>query len=231
MKVKITYIILRFIVGLLLIMNVIGLFIKHDDSQQSRLIFNTLQSLGFLIVSLIPYLLKKTIKIEIPNFMTIIFIIFCLCHFILGEIIDFYIKFIWWDSMLHTLSGSMLAIVAYSIVNMANQDNERLHLSPIFVSFFAICFTVTTGVFWEIFEFSIDSLTKTNMQRYLKSDTLVPLVGREALLDTMKDLILDTLGATLIAVIGYISLKTKKTAFSRWTFKKTININEKLIIE
>ena len=35
-------------------------------------------------------------------------------------------------------------------------------------------------------------------------------VGRAALIDTMKDLIVDAVGAFVMSVIGYISLKYKK---------------------
>ena len=35
-------------------------------------------------------------------------------------------------------------------------------------------------------------------------------MGRAALMDTMKDLLVDTLGALVMAVIGYISIKYQK---------------------
>ena len=38
----------------------------------------------------------------------------------------------------------------------------------------------------------------------------VPLLGKLALADTMEDLIVDALGALLVSVLGYISLKFKK---------------------
>lgn len=37
-----------------------------------------------------------------------------------------------------------------------------------------------------------------------------PFLGRLALRDTMKDLIVDTIGAAVMSVIGYISLKHQK---------------------
>ena len=37
-----------------------------------------------------------------------------------------------------------------------------------------------------------------------------PFLGRAALMDTMKDLIVDTIGAAVMSVIGYISLKYEK---------------------
>ena len=47
------------------------------------------------------------------------------------------------------------------------------------------------------------------MQKFaLESGEL--LVGRNALTDTMKDLIVDSIGAFVMSVIGYISLRYKK---------------------
>ena len=84
-----------------------------------------------------------------------------------------------------------------------------LNLSPLFVAAFAFCFAVMLGVVWEIYEFTADSLLATNMQKFaLESGQ--PLVGREALSDTMKDLIVDMIGAFVMSAIGYISLKYKK---------------------
>ena len=37
-----------------------------------------------------------------------------------------------------------------------------------------------------------------------------PLVGHAALVDTMKDLVVDSLGALVVSLIGYVSLKHKK---------------------
>ena len=48
----------------------------------------------------------------------------CICHFILGEMYDFFIKYSWWDSMLHTFSGMMVAILGFSIINSINLENE-----------------------------------------------------------------------------------------------------------
>ena len=77
------------------------------------------------------------------------------------------------------------------------------------MAFFTLCFAVFLGVVWEFYEFTADSILHTNMQKFaLESGQL--LEGRAALMDTMKDLIVDTVGALVMAVVGYISLKYKK---------------------
>lgn len=214
------YSILRIIIGILLILNVVGIFLIDDDSQKSRLAFNAFQAFGFLLVSTIPSVIEKKGKLNIPDFMEVIFIIMCICHFILGEMYDFFIKYSWWDSMLHTFSGMMVAILGFSIINSINLETKGMNIPPIFIALFAICFSVTVGVLWEIVEFIIDTLVSSNMQRYKDNYTGEPFLGRKALLDTMKDLILDTLGACVMSIIGYFDLRREKEAFKRWTIRK-----------
>ena len=47
------------------------------------------------------------------------------------------------------------------------------------------------------------------MQKFGLEDG-TPFLGRLALADTMKDLIVDTIGAAVMSVIGYVSLKYQK---------------------
>ena len=82
-------------------------------------------------------------------------------------------------------------------------------LTPIFVAFFAFCFAVTLGALWEIYEFTFDGILGLNMQKFALEDG-TQLIGRLALTDTMKDLIVDCIGAFVMSLIGYISLKYKK---------------------
>jgi len=230
MKKKTLYLVVRITMALLFILNVIGIFIIKDDSQQSRLAFNAFQSLLFLIASTIPELIEKKGKLDIPDFMEVIFIILCVCHFVLGEMVDFYIRFIWWDSMLHTLTGSMIAIVGFSLVNSINHEKNSMKLMPIFVAIFAVSFSIMIGVIWEIVEFLSDHFTGSNMQRYKNSNTQVLFTGRTALLDTMKDLILDMIGAIFISILGYLDMKKEKLAFKRWMIRKSHVVKEDKII-
>ena len=99
--------------------------------------------------------------------------------------------------------------VGFSIIGLLNKsESVPLSLSPAFVALFAFCFAISIGAIWEIYEFCADLILHTNMQKYaLASGEL--FVGQEALVDTMKDLIIDTVGALCVSVIGYILSKHK----------------------
>ena len=67
----------------------------------------------------------------------------------------------------------------------------------VIVGFASIC-----GVLWEVWEFFSDEILILNSQRHTAIDG-TPLVGHEAVKDTMYDLICDITGGVSFAV-GYI---------------------------
>ena len=211
-KTKILYVTTRVVISLLLVFNVAAFFIDGDDSQKSRDLFNAAQSFLMLLCTFVPGFIERTGKVSVPNVMSVVFICFCLAHFVVGEIGEVYVKSKIFDSILHTLSGSMIAILGFSIIRLLNNsDKIDLKLSPLFISIFVVCFSVTVGVLWEIVEFGADAITGSNMQRYSHSVTREPFLGKDALFDTMKDLILDMIGALFVSVISYLDLKKRKT--------------------
>ena len=166
-----------------------------------------LQCISGIIVMFIPSAVERRLRIDIPNKMEVMYFIFLYCAIYLGEVRNFYYVIPYWDSILHAFSGAMLGALGFSFVSYFN-DMEVLetHLSPFFVALFAFCFALAAGAVWEIYEFSVDSMFGTNMQKFILADGTV-LIGQAALRDTMKDLIVDALSALAVTVIGYYSVK------------------------
>lgn len=168
-----------------------------------------------LVVMFLPSVIEKKFSISIPNYMYVMFFVFLYCAVYLGEFRNFYFIFPHWDLMLHTFSGAMLGALGFSLVSILN-DSKRvpIELSPFFVALFALCFAVACGVVWEIYEFTLDGLMGLNMQKYAL-ESGAQLLGREAVVDTMGDLIVDTLGALAVCVAGYIAMKVKAKRVSK----------------
>ena len=141
-----------------------------------------LQCIVGVLAMLMPSFLRRRLRVIIPSKMMVLFALFLYCAIYLGEV-----------------RGR----------DLNKTDRVPMNLSPVFVAFFALCFAVFLGVVWEFYEFTADGILHTNMQKFaLESGE--SLVGRAALMDTMKDLLVDTLGALVMAVIGYISIKYQK---------------------
>ena len=159
-------------------------------------------------------------KLQIPSRMLVLYAIFLYCSIYLGEVRAFYYNVRHWDTILHTFSGGMLGALGFSFVTILNKsDRIPINLSPVFVAVFAFCFAVTLGVFWEIYEFTFDGILGLNMQKFMLEDG-TQLIGRAALQDTMKDLIVDCLGAFIMSFVGYLSLKYKTGLIEKLQLKR-----------
>lgn len=163
-----------------------------------------------VVAMLLPGMLEHKLRIEIPSNMLILYTIFLYSAIYLGEVKSFYYNVSNWDNILHTFSGAMIGALGFSIVTLLNKTEEvPMNLSPLFVALFSFCFAVTLGVVWEFYEFTFDGLLGLNMQKFaLENGT--QLIGRAALTDTMIDLFVDAVGALIISIVGYISLKYNK---------------------
>ena len=165
-----------------------------------------------LVAIHIPSFLAHRLKFELPAFLYTMYIVFLYCAVFLGEVRSFSYRIPYWDDFLHSFSSMMTGFFAFMVVTILNRDESLvLRLSPFFVALFAFTFSVAIGAIWEVYEFSLDGLLGLNMQKFIAADG-VEKIGHAALTDTMKDVIVDILGALLSSVIGYISLRRS----NRW---------------
>lgn len=165
-----------------------------------------------IVLTLAPVALGKRFQVFVPPEFEALAIVFIFASLFLGEVLGYYGRFWWWDVALHTASGFLLGIIGFLLVHVLNEKEDiDLHMKPAFVAVFAFMFAVGIGALWEIFEFSMDRLFGANMQKPMLRDP-------SGLTDTMWDLIVDTVGAAIIAVVGYGYVKTagNKSFLEQW---------------
>jgi hypothetical protein len=186
---------------------IVGLLFSLYEQQW----LNIFLILGIIFLSLLPHILRKRMQIYIPPQFEILAILFVFSSVFLGEIRNFYFRYWWWDVLLHTWSGFLLGIFGFLLIYVLNEDEHiQLHMKPRFVALFAFVFAVATGAVWEIFEFAMDGFFGLDMQKKMLGDF-------SGLTDTMWDLIVDTLGAALISVLGYFYIsKSEEYWLERW---------------
>lgn len=196
---------------------------EGEPRVKSDYVLMLLQCILGIFAMMLPSILEKKIGLVIPSKMIVIYAVFLYCAIYLGEVRSFYYHVPSWDTMLHTFSGVMLGALGFSVISLLNRsDRVPLNLSPLFVALFTFCFAVAVGVMWEIYEFTADGILHTNMQKFA-GDGGVDMVGRAALTDTMTDLIVDSIGALAVSLVGYISLKFQKG----WIEKLQLRIHKK----
>ena len=212
----------------------------------------------------IPAFVDRTFKVKLSPVLQTIILLFIFAAEILGEIGNFYTRIPWWDTMLHTLNGFLMAAIGFAMIDILN-SSPRFHisLSPIFVAFVAFCFSMTVGVLWEFFEFGMDSLAATDMQKdriisEVSSVTLHPGGMNDPITltdidktviyssnsndpytisggyldigvnDTMKDLIVNLIGAVMFSVIGYFYIIGRNKGFFAKSFIPQLKTKEEI---
>lgn len=166
-----------------------------------------------LILFLLPTFFAKRNKISIPAPFQMVITMFIFLSMYLGEIHGFFRKFTWWDTMLHSTSAVILAYIGFLLIYTLNKDSRaHVRLSPIFMALFSFCFAMTIGALWEIFEYGVDAILGVDMQKARNLEQIYGVFDtRLGVLDTMRDLIVDAIGAFIVSLIGYLHLTCKNT--------------------
>lgn len=118
----------------------------------------------------LPALIEKICRVRLPAPLEIIAQIFIFATLVLGELFKLYIRIPFWDNLMHFISGFMFAAFGYCLVDVfSRKGNARRMVSPAFLTFVAVCFSIAVSVCWEFFEFAVDNICHMDMQK----DTLL----------------------------------------------------------
>lgn len=174
-------------------------------------------TLGIIFITFLPVLLGRRFQVKIPPEFELLAVVFIFASLFLGEVRGYYLRFWWWDIVLHTGAGFLFGILGFLLVHVLNEKKEiELDLKPGFVALFAFVFAIAFGTLWEIFEFTVDQIFGTNMQK-------------SGLIDTMWDLIVNGVGALVISILGwgYLRKEGVDSFLERW-IQDFINANPRL---
>jgi hypothetical protein len=169
-----------------------------------------------LILTILPIVFQKKYNIYLPEEFEMWILIFIYLTLYLGDIQKFYALFWWWDVLLHGFSAVSIGIVGFIIMLYLQQGN-KVHAKPFLICLFAFSFTVAAGAIWEIFEFSLDQIFGLTTQD-------------NSLIDTMWDLIIDSIGAFVGSLLGYIYLKDKNSGLA-YTIRSFVRLNSSMFKE
>lgn len=167
-----------------------------------------------LVLFILPTIFERRMKIDLPDTLEVIILLFIFAAEILGEIQSFYTTFPHWDTTLHTLNGFLCAAIGFCLVDMCNRSERfSLSLSPVFMAIVAFCFSMTIGVLWEFFEYSMDQVFLLDMQKdtivqTISTVTLDPTGGNHPhILQSITDTVILSGGEELaLGVGGYLDL-------------------------
>ncbi|MGB4984609.1 MAG: hypothetical protein WBO70_02405 [Erysipelotrichaceae bacterium] len=138
----------------------------------------------FVGIAIFPLVALLTYKLPKKYFVMVIY--FCFVSVFLGMILNYYMKFWWWDIFLHANSGVFIAYFGYYFYDvMCNKFNQSIN--RFMAHIFVLLFVFALAGLWEIYEFTVDSFFGLNSQ-----------LG--SLSDTMSDMIYGSIGGIIVIV-------------------------------
>jgi hypothetical protein len=145
-----------------------------------------------VVISIIPDVLRRFIKIDLPllfDFFITLSLIFHVGNGLLdsSNIIDVYNKFT------HFFSAIVVSFLILIILYVVHEFKGNIVNNKMKVLFDVIIITIALGVVWELLEWSTDGLFSWSSQVSLD--------------DTMLDLLADALGGICMSLIGYVLIK------------------------
>ena len=183
---------------------------------------NAFLVMAIMAITLSPAALGRRFRVNVPPEFQVLAVVFVFAALFLGEIQSYYERIWWWDIALHTSSGLLMGVLGFLLVYVLN-ESERVdvHMRPRFVALFAFLFAVSVGTLWEIFEFAMDQIIGSNMQKPMFDDP-------SGLTDTMWDVIVNMAGALIVSSLGWWYMIRREHSFIEDWIQKFIERNPRL---
>lgn len=166
---------------------------------------------------------------------------------LLGAVYNFYYYTSWWDDLLHLLAGTVFAVVGAELAVLLNKNNKTSYM---FAAVFGILLSIGIAVVWEFFEYSSDTFLHSDMQADTIINIINTKINRTdgiadvfnnitetyvngqslgingyldiGLIDTMRDMMLETLGALILLVYVIFDKNKHPMILSRLQNKEKI---------
>ncbi|MBV7390091.1 MULTISPECIES: hypothetical protein [Enterococcus] len=205
------------------IYNLYEFFISKYSTKQG--IIFLIECLAGIVLIFLPEIANKLLKIVIPDKIVYFYWFFLIISVFLGTSLHMISIISFWDKILHAVSPMVLTALGYGLIGILMKNASINKTSPWLFLLFGFAFAGTCGVFWEFWEFLCDTVANMNLQRYATSGGTL-LVGRAALMDTMGDLLTNTIGALIMGIYAWFASRNKPEYFEGYRLsirKKTSN--------
>ncbi|OJG19790.1 hypothetical protein RU97_GL000023 [Enterococcus canis] len=198
-----------------LLVNIVRIFTSEPSSQYQLL---TLEMVAGILIIFLPMLFTKVTGLVFPKMVRLYYWFFLWISVFLGTGLRMILIVPFWDKILHAVSPMLLVAVGYALIGFYLKKIDQTQVSPWLYIIFGFAFAGVCGVFWEFWEFTCDQFFNMNLQRYM-TEAGQPYIGRAALMDTMGDLLTNTLGALILTVYSFIKRKDPNY-FPQYAFKE-----------
>ncbi len=176
-------------IGLLIITLVCSFFTIIGELDKGIVII--LKDSSIVLTATLPYIVNKLFKVKLNDGVIFVWLIFIFLAHYMGVTAEFYNKWEGFDKVVHTFSGVLTAYVGMLFLP------KGVYIW--FKILFIIAFSWMCAGLWETFEFVCNILFGGDAQR----------VAATGVTDTMLDMIVAFIGASLFSLGFYVKEKLK----------------------
>ena len=181
-----------------------------------------------LVLFILPSFLEGSLQVEIPGLFQGIIYCFIFAAMILGELHNYYTKIPIWDTALHTLNGFLFAAVGFVTIDLLNRNSKAFCFSMTIGVLWEFIECAGDLFFGQDMQkdfivqvFQSCKLDPTNNQQAIKVADIIKTQIFTAsgqvfeveggyldigILDTMKDLLVNLIGAVVFCIFGFVYL-------------------------
>lgn len=148
-----------------------------------------------LFLCMLPAIINRRYDVALPLALDCLITLALLIH-IGGQVTRAYFILPHYDTIAHFTSSALIAFMAFIVIYVLDRYWDGLTMDIYVMAFFVVITAMAMGVVWEFMEWASDLYLGTWAQR-----------GN---LDTMGDLLVDTIAGIIIAIIGVALVKRGK---------------------
>ena len=190
---------------------------------------------------LLPLLAARWLKISFTPLMRGVLYVYAFCSIVVGTVWDVYSRVGWFDLLTHGAAGFVFAAVGYSLYQLFHPQAEAAN--PVFLALLGLCFSLALSLLWELYKYAAMYLFQRDMQpdtllTQVVSDYFTPQHSSSELLhvshsvlygdfgsrtvpgfldmgyiDTITDMLVETVGAVIFTVLALLKKGRYAQAF------------------
>ena len=123
---------------------------------------------------------------------------------LLGAVYNFYYFTSWWDILLHVLAGTVFAVVGSHLANVLNRKNKTSYM---FAAIFGVLISVVIAVLWEFFEYGCDVFLNSDMQADTIINVINTKINRtDGIADSFTNITETLVNGHSLGIVGYLDI-------------------------
>lgn len=198
-----------------------GPYVEQWDESQARII--CVGAITAILGSFAPLLVEKLLKVKLTGLIDIILAVDLFLSIVMGECFRCYRIIPNYDKFLYAIGTAQISLAGYAISRFFLAKTNKGTHQTLMCLIFAFFFGIAVQAIWELYEFTVDCVAGTDMQKYIPdyfegcrdpetweltcSDEEIAAYYKTAegyhfaVMDTMFDFVADVIGS-LVGSVG-----------------------------